>query len=115
MSKPIRFGWRDPDGHAQPADASRPARIARIPVLGIAAVPLVLHLFTARNQGIFRDEYYYLACARRLAWGHVDQPSLSIVCASVPIVLAADIAARLGGGRFACRMLARSARSSRTS
>jgi 4-amino-4-deoxy-L-arabinose transferase-like glycosyltransferase len=109
--------------HAQPAVTSRPARIAWTPVLAIAAVPLVLHLLTAGNYGIFRDEYYYLACARRLAWGYVDQPPLSIavlaclravfgegilalrlvpaLCASALIVLAADIAARLGGGRFA--------------
>jgi hypothetical protein len=26
----------------------------------------------------FRDEFYYLACSHRLAWGYVDQPPLSI-------------------------------------
>ncbi len=66
---------------------------------------------------------YYLACARRLAWGYVDHPPLSIavlavmvrllgegilalrlvpaLCAGALVVLAADIAARLGGERFA--------------
>jgi 4-amino-4-deoxy-L-arabinose transferase-like glycosyltransferase len=110
-------------GHAPPASTPSPARIAWVPVLAIAAAPLLLHLFTAGNYGIFRDEYYYLACARRLAWGYVDQPPLSIallaslravfgdgilalrlvpaVCASAMVVLAADIATRLGGGRFA--------------
>ena len=27
---------------------------------------------------MFRDEYYYLACANRLAFGYVDHPPLSI-------------------------------------
>src|SRR6188472_4522994 len=26
----------------------------------------------------FRDEFYYLACSHRMAWGYVDQPPLSI-------------------------------------
>ncbi|WP_167884339.1 glycosyltransferase family 39 protein [Leptospira ilyithenensis] len=30
------------------------------------------------GYGIFVDEFYYLACAKRLAWGYVDQPPLSI-------------------------------------
>jgi hypothetical protein len=30
----------------------------------------------ARRYGIFRDELYYLDCARHLAWGYVDQPPL---------------------------------------
>lgn len=28
--------------------------------------------------GMFRDEFYYVACSGRLAWGYVDQPPLSI-------------------------------------
>jgi hypothetical protein len=31
------------------------------------------------QYGIFRDELYYWACARRLAWGYVDHPPLSIL------------------------------------
>ncbi|MBD3165611.1 hypothetical protein GF324_03370, partial [bacterium] len=37
---------------------------------------MVLHVFTA--YGVFRDEFYYLDCARHLAFGYVDQPPLSI-------------------------------------
>jgi hypothetical protein len=33
---------------------------------------------TALVDGYFRDEFYYLACSQRLAWGYVDQPPLSI-------------------------------------
>jgi hypothetical protein len=43
-----------------------------------AALQLLLHLFTNGRYGIFRDEYYYLACAARPAWGYVDQPPFSI-------------------------------------
>ena len=31
---------------------------------------------TLANYGIFRDEFYYLANGRRLAWGYVDHPPL---------------------------------------
>ncbi len=31
------------------------------------------------GYGIFRDEFYYMACSRRLALGYVDQPPLSIL------------------------------------
>lgn len=92
-------------------------------LLIVAAVPLVGHLLTAGNYGIFRDEYYYLACARHLDWGYVDQPPLSIavlafmrtvfgegilmlrlvpaLCASALVILAGRIAFQFGGNRFA--------------
>jgi Dolichyl-phosphate-mannose-protein mannosyltransferase len=44
-------------------------------------VPLGLFVFliaTALGDHYFRDEFYYLACSRRLAWGYVDHPPLSI-------------------------------------
>lgn len=47
-------------------------------VYAIALLVLVAHLLTAHGYGIFRDEYYYLACANHLAWGYVDHPPLSI-------------------------------------
>ncbi|UCF04724.1 MAG: glycosyltransferase family 39 protein [bacterium] len=82
-----------------------------------------MHILTNGRFGIFRDEYYYLACAGRPAWGYVDQPPLSIwllsvwksvfgdsvhsirvlpaLCGSGLIVLTGATAARLGGGRWA--------------
>ncbi|TDI46098.1 MAG: hypothetical protein E2P00_02705 [Acidobacteria bacterium] len=99
------------------------APIAWSLLLPIAALPLVAHLLTAGNYGIFRDEYYYLACARHLAWGYVDHPPLSMavlaliravagegilalrlfpaLCASALVLLTGCLAARLGGNRFA--------------
>lgn len=55
---------------------SRP--IAWGPAITIMLGLLALHLACIGNYGYFRDELYYLACARRLDWGYVDQPPLSI-------------------------------------
>jgi hypothetical protein len=88
-----------------------------------AIAQLLLHLLTNGRYGIFRDEYYYLACASHPAWGYVDQPPLSIwilgvwkaifgdsvaairvlpaLCGSGLIVLTGAIAAQMGGRRWA--------------
>lgn len=93
------------------------------PLLVLAAVHFLVHAFSNGNYGIFRDEYYYLACAERPAWGYVDQPPFSIwvlalwkavfgqsihsirilpaLCGSALIVLTGAVAARLGGGNWA--------------
>lgn len=49
----------------------------------IAGATLILHLATANGYGIFRDEFYYIACSERLALGYVDHPPLSIVFLTV--------------------------------
>ena len=45
------------------------------------AIPLAVFALLA-GAGLadhyFRDEFYYLACSHRMAWGYVDQPPLSI-------------------------------------
>lgn len=107
-----------------PSDDTLPARpIAWGLLLVPAAAQLLLHILTNGRFGIFRDEYYYLACAARPAWGYVDQPPFSIwllgawkavfgdsvhsirvlpaLCGSGLIVLAGAAAAQLGGGRWA--------------
>lgn len=38
---------------------------------------------TTGGYGIFVDEYYYLACSKRLSWGYVDQPPFSIFLLSL--------------------------------
>ena len=48
------------------------------PFLVLGAVWLVLHGVCLGQYGYFRDELYYLACARRLDWGFVDHPPLSV-------------------------------------
>ncbi len=93
-----------------------------IPVL-IALVDLVLHLAVAGNYGYFRDELYYIAAGRHLAFGYVDFPPFIAVLAALLNVVASDnlialhvvtalaasaivivtalMARELGGGRFA--------------
>lgn len=92
-------------------------------VLYIAAAKLLLHLLTVARYGIFRDEMYYLACSRHMAWGYVDHPPLTVWIAwlsrnvlgdsplgvrLLPILaggalvwLTGKLAREMGGGRFA--------------
>jgi 4-amino-4-deoxy-L-arabinose transferase-like glycosyltransferase len=107
-----------------PPDGTHPAQPVAWRLLLVPAVAqFMLHILTNGRFGIFRDEYYYLACAARPAWGYVDQPPLSIwllsiwkavfgdsvhsirvlpaLCGSGLIVLAGATAAQLGGGRWA--------------
>ncbi|MGA1870158.1 MAG: glycosyltransferase family 39 protein [bacterium] len=49
-------------------------------LLFIAMVSGVIHLlplFLFPEYGYFRDEFYYIACAKRLAFGYVDHPPLA--------------------------------------
>lgn len=48
--------------------------LARATVLGVAAAFVALELVLSARYGIHRDELYFLACSRHLAWGFVDQP-----------------------------------------
>ena len=89
----------------------------------LALAQFLLHLWTNGNYGMFRDEFYYIACSDHLDWGYVDHPPLSIALLSLSralfgdsvravrllpalagvlsIFLAVLMARELGGGRFA--------------
>ncbi len=96
---------------------------ATVLLWALPAVKLLLHLLSHRGYGYFRDEFYYIACSRRLAFGYVDQPPLSIlllrgaralfgdsllairllpaVAGALTVLLVGLMARALGGGRFA--------------
>jgi hypothetical protein len=97
-------------------------------VLYVVAAKLLLHLSMIARYGIFRDEMYYLACSRHMAWGYVDHPPLTVwiawfsrvvlgdsplgvrllpILAGAAVVwLAGTLAREMGGGRFAQGMAA---------
>ncbi|HEY2830398.1 MAG TPA: glycosyltransferase family 39 protein [Thermoanaerobaculia bacterium] len=42
----------------------------------VAGVVVLLHLICISQYGWFRDELYFIACSKHLAWGYVDQPPM---------------------------------------
>ena len=108
---------REGQEHGSPGD--------RLPVavVWLAAFAVAMHLATATRYGIFRDELYYIACARHLDWGYVDHPPLialvtwivlhtlgtsllalrllPALAAGGLVWLTASLARELGGGRLA--------------
>ena len=63
------------------ADASRTIAFTT------AAVALLVHLLTINRYGYFRDELYYIACSRHLAFGYVDLAPLSALVLRVETTL----------------------------
>ena len=94
-------------------------------LLGLSAMKLVLHAIVGGGYGFHQDEFYYLACGRRPAWGYVDQPpfvpwlghlaetifgagitpgelhGVSALAGAATVFLGGLMARELGGGRFA--------------
>jgi hypothetical protein len=89
----------------------------------IALAKLLFHCYFNNRYGYFRDEFDYMACGDRLAWGYVDQPPLipflihicravlgdslrsirfiPALASSLLVVQTAFLARELGGRRFA--------------
>ena len=109
-----------------PSDPSASSAIFWTVLLPLAAVKLVIHALIGNGYGFHQDEFYYLACGRRPAWGYVDQPPfvpmlghlvetlfgvaaltpgelrcLSALAGATTVVLGGLMARELGGGRFA--------------
>jgi hypothetical protein len=99
----------------------------RVLWLTLGTLAFGIHLVGLTQYGWFRDELYYVVCARNLGWGYVDHPPLSIAMLSLvraaageslavmrivsafagaaSVFFTARLAARLGGMLFA-QMLA---------
>ncbi|MBX3112574.1 MAG: glycosyltransferase family 39 protein [Fimbriimonadaceae bacterium] len=59
------------------ATVAKPA-VAVLPLALASVAVAVLHIVCISQYGYFRDELYYLACAKHLAWGYVDHPPLCV-------------------------------------
>lgn len=70
-----------PSAHASGARRERAQAlpsVAWVPVILVVVGLVALHVSCLSRYGYFRDELYYIACAKRLDWGFVDQPPLSV-------------------------------------
>ncbi len=89
----------------------------------LAGTVVLVQMVFGPRYGLFRDEFYYLACADHLDWGYVDHPPLSMavlklvrallgdsilavrltpaLLGGVLVLLGGRLAQVLGGGRFA--------------
>ena len=101
----------------------RTTRLGLTPGWVFGALTLGLHLYVNAGYGWFRDEMYFIVCGWSPDWGYVDQPPLVPLIAAalhgiwpanpipvrfVPalahagtVLLTAEMARVLGGGRFA--------------
>ncbi len=65
----------EPTNIAEAAKSKLDMAVLVIPAL----IKVTLHLVTYKGFGFFSDEFYCIACSKRLAWGYVDHPPLSIL------------------------------------
>lgn len=85
--------------------------LAAGPAILLVAAKLAVHLVTAGRYGYFRDELYFLDCARHLGWGYVDCAPAIALYAKLALLLGGSlpvlrtIAALAGAGRVALTML----------
>jgi 4-amino-4-deoxy-L-arabinose transferase-like glycosyltransferase len=80
----------------EPLDLQTQAAHTKI-IAGVSLLALAIHLLTNRGYGYFRDELYFIACARHLDWGYVDFSPLSAWFLRVEMIL-------FGSSLFAVRI-----------
>jgi hypothetical protein len=81
-----------------PLEAGAPAFAVSRPAVVVWAGALLtvgLHLSLCGLYGYQRDELYFIACAKHLAWGYVDQPPLIAAVAELSLRLFGDTLAAL--------------------
>jgi dolichyl-phosphate-mannose-protein mannosyltransferase len=85
-----RIFWQVNSGSVASTHSARRSASGPAVVLAIAAAAFLAQMLTTARYGYFRDELYYLDCARHLAWGYVDQPPLIALIAWVERHLTGD-------------------------
>jgi len=102
--------------------AAAPALAVR-GLLALAIAKILVQCAGITRYGFFRDELYYMACGRHLAWGYIDQPPLiaalawfsrhvfgnsivslrvlPVLAGAALVFLAGVLARELGGGKTA--------------
>ena len=82
--------WAALNPKANASPGSRRSADGMAAVWGIAVAAFVLHVFCNNRYGYFRDEFDYIACARHLGWGYVDQPPLLPVLTRICLTIFGD-------------------------
>jgi hypothetical protein len=68
--------------------SSRKDNLALAVIVGLAVLKFVIHLLTSSSYGYFRDEFYYIAASKHLAFGYVDfPPFIALLTAFVRLTL----------------------------
>ncbi len=63
-------------------------------LVALAVIKLVIHLLTSSTYGYFRDEFYYIAASKHLAFGYVDFPAfIALLTALVRLTLGDSLVA----------------------
>lgn len=74
-------------GHVNRAIPSRPVPPQTTIIASFSFLALAIHLLTNQRYGYFRDELYYIACARHLDFGYVDLAPLSALVLRIEMIL----------------------------
>ena len=97
MNSPVTV--RDPHSNSipSPQEFATHAPLATGLLIALSGTKLAIHLLLAGRYGYFRDELYFLDCARHPSWGYVDHAPL--------IALYSRIALLFGSSLFAVRAI----------
>ena len=97
MNSPVTVGDPSSKSIASASDFASRAALATGLLIALSLTKAAIHLLLAGRYGYFRDELYFLDCARHPAWGYVDHAPL--------IALYSRVALLFGGSLFAVRAI----------
>jgi len=113
---------QDADSNGKSVPGPQVPALSKPVLIGAVAAKILIHIPGLFRYGYFRDELYFLDCARHLDWGYVDCAPLVAVYAKIALLLGGSlpalrilpmlagaamvaltvlIARQLGGGAFA--------------